>query len=150
MDRALAVDEILLLLERLAGDAVPAFVEPFVDVARGVIAPDELLHAGLVARLGRADEVVERDVELLPDVAELLLHAVAVRQRILALLPRLAKDVLRVLVVAHHETDVEPGQPLVARDDVGGNLLVRRPEVRPAVDVVDRGRQIEAASHRVH
>ena len=96
-----------------------------------------------VPRLGRADEVVERDVEPAPDVAELRLHAVAVRERLLAELARLAEDVLRVLVVAHDEVDVEAGQPLVARDDVGGDLLVGRPEVRTAVDVVDGGGQIE-------
>ena len=38
VERAVAVDEILLLLERLAADAVPALVDALVDVA-GVVEP---------------------------------------------------------------------------------------------------------------
>ena len=38
---------------------------------------------------------------------------------------------------------VEPGQPLVTGDDVGGDLLVGRAEMRAAVDEIDRGRQKE-------
>jgi hypothetical protein len=49
-----------------------------------------------------------------------------------------------MLVIAHHEADIEPRQPLVAGDDVGGDLLVRGPEMRPVVDVVDGGREVEA------
>ena len=97
--------------------------------------------------VGGADEVVERDVEPLPDVAEHPLHLVAVGQRILALLlARRAEHVLRVLVVPHQETGVVAGQPLVARDDVGGDLLVGRAEVRTAVDEVDGRRQEERIS----
>jgi hypothetical protein len=77
-------------------------------------------------------------------------HAVAVRERILAELPRLAEDVLRVLVVAHHEVHVVAGQALVAGDDVGGDLLVRRAEVGAAVDVVDGGRQVEGSHSICH
>ena len=59
-------------------------------------------------------------------VAELLLHPVAVGKRIPALLDRPLVDVLRVLVVAHQEA-FEAAEPLVARDDVGGDLLVGVP-----------------------
>ena len=72
-----------------------------------------------------------------------LLHPVAIRERILRRLLGAAKHVLRVLVVAHQEVDVESGQALVAGNDVGGDLLVRGAEMRTAVDVVDRGRQKE-------
>ncbi len=120
----------------------------FVDVAGSGHAADELLHAGPVPRLGRPDEIVERQVQPLPDLEELLRHTVAVRARILAVLARLLVDVLRVLVVAHHEMGLEPGEPLVARDDVGGDLLVRRPEVRTAVHVIDGGSQIKTR-HRI-
>ena len=49
MQRALAVDEILLLLERLAADAVPALVHALVDVAGLVDRCDQLLDAGCAA-----------------------------------------------------------------------------------------------------
>ena len=105
----------------------------------------ERRDARFVARLGRADEVVERDVEALPRPAELLLHLIAVRQRIESLFGRLLEHVLRVLVVSHEESGFDAAEPLVPRDHVGSDLLVRRPEVGPAVDVVDRGCKVEAA-----
>ncbi len=144
MDRAQAVDEVLLLLERFARHAVPAFVHALVDVA-GVPRPfEQRLHRAHVAALGRPDEVVEGNVQACPDGAELHLHPVAVRERVEIQLTRFAEDVLRVLVIAHDEADIEPRQPLVAGDDVGGDLLVRGPEMRPVVDVVDGGREVEA------
>src|SRR5262245_52586691 len=74
----LAVDEIFLLLELLTAHAVPALVDALVDVAGVVDAARDLGDADAVARLRRADEVVERDVEPLPRLAELLLHPVAI------------------------------------------------------------------------
>ena len=143
MNRTQAVNEILLLLEGLARLAVPAFVIALEDVARRRHPAHELLNARLVARLCRADEIVEGNVQTLPDIEELQGHAIAIRERILAELARLAEHVLRVLVVAHHEMGLDAAEPLVPRDHVGGDLLVRRPQMRPTVHVVDRGRQIE-------
>src|SRR2546425_3922608 len=144
VERTVAVDEILFLLELFAADAVPAFVHALVNVAGIVDALRDLGDTGLVPRFGRADEVVEGDVETLPRGPEPLLHLVAVRERIEALLDRLLVHVLRMLVAAHQETRVEAREALVARDDVGAHLLVGRPEMRPAVDVIDRGRQEES------
>ena len=59
--------------------------------------------------------------------------------RILALLLGAFEDVLRVFVVPHQEPRVVALQAVVARDDVGRDLLVGRAEVRPAVHVVDGG-----------
>ena len=146
MKRTLAVDEILLLLERFAPDAVPAFVDAFVDVAARrrsacAISVTPALWRGSVVRMKSSNETSScAHVR-----AELLLHPIAVRERIEPLLDRAPEHVLRVLVVAHQETRLEAAQPLVAGDDVGADLLVRRAEVRPAVDVVDGGGQEEAA-----
>src|SRR5262245_45943659 len=111
-----AVDEILLLLELLAADAVPALVDALVDVAGVVAALCQKAGTDVVPGLGRADEIVERHIEPLPRRAELLLHPIAVRDRIEALLDRLLVHVLRVLVVPHQEPRVEAGEPLIAGD----------------------------------
>jgi hypothetical protein len=100
-----------------------------------------------VPRLGRANEVVVGDIEQVPRLAEFPLHPIAVRERIEPFLAGLAVDVLGVLVIAHDEQGLEPREPLVARDGVRGDLLVRGPEVRTAVDVVNRRRQIKARRH---
>ena len=139
VNRTEAFDEILLLLEGFARDAVPALVVAFIDIPGRGDPADELLDAGTVPWLGRPDEVVERHVEAPPHVEELDGHPIAIRQRLFAKLLGFPEDILRMLVVAHHEMDIEPGEPLVARDDVGGDLLVRRPEMRTAIDVVDGG-----------
>ncbi len=140
-----AVDEILLLLERFAADAIPTLVHALVNVAGGVNPVREVGHPCLVAWLGGADEVVERHVEMTPCPGELLLHAVAVRQRIEPLFDGAPVHVLRVFVVAHEKAGIEAGEPLVPGDDVGAYLLVRRAEMRPTVDVVDGRRQEESA-----
>ena len=127
MDATVAVVEVLFLLERLARDAVPALVDPVVDVARLRDARHERRDAGPVALLGGPYEVVERDIEPRPDVAERGLHPVAERDGVFVELARALKDILRVLIVPHQETGVDPTEPLVARDDVGRDLLVRGP-----------------------
>ena len=145
---AIAVDEILLLLELFATDAVPAFVDAFVDVAGAVNPPRQIGHSGLVPRLRGPDEIVERDVEAPPRLPELRLHTIAVRERIQPLFGGLFEHVLRVLVVPHEEACVEPAKAFVSRDHVGAHLLVRGPEVRPAVDIVDCRREEEALHGR--
>ena len=129
MQRTVAVDEVFLLLELLAADAVPALVHAFVDVA-GVVEPlDQGGDALGMPRLGRPDEIVERDVEVLPGPAEFVLHPVAVGQRIEPLFHRALVHVLRMLVVPHQETGLEAAQPFVAGDDVGA-----RPSRTPCRD----------------
>ncbi len=107
MDRTQAEDEVLVLLEGLTRHAIPPLVVPLVDIPGRSDAPDQLLDASPVSRLGRPDEVVKGEVEPPPDIEELAGHAVAVREGLLAELLRHAKHVLRVLVVAHHEVDVD-------------------------------------------
>jgi len=148
MQRTASVDEVFFLLEGLTANAIPALVDPLVDVAFRMDARRQLTHTRLVACLGRSDEVVESDVELPPRIAKQHLHLIAVGDGIQTLLDGRAVYVLGMLVVPHQEPRVHAAQLLVTRDDVGRDLLVRRPKVRLAVDVIDRGCQVEAAHDR--
>ena len=65
VDRAVAVDQLVLGVVRLARDAVQALVGAELDVAGVVAGLQQRLDAAVVARLGRADEVVVGDVEQL-------------------------------------------------------------------------------------
>src|SRR4030095_4168117 len=85
MDRTQSVDQILLGLERLARLAVPALVETLVEIAVGGDLVRQRLPGDAMTRLRGADEVVERDVEPRPHVAEDRRHLIAVDQRIEAL-----------------------------------------------------------------
>src|SRR5262245_25970484 len=148
MERALAVEEVLFLLELFAAVLFAAVVHPLVDIAELVDAARDLSDAGAVARLRCADEVVERNIKAFPRLAELLLHPVAVHERIEPFFDRLLEHVLRMFVIAHQKARVEAAQPLVAGDDVGTYLLVRRAEMRTAVDVIDGSCQIKAVHVR--
>ena len=72
VDRTVALDAGLDRVVVLAAHAVEALVDVLVDVAVVVDRGEELLHALVVARFGRADEVVVLDVEGGPGLAELL------------------------------------------------------------------------------
>ena len=80
------------------------------------------LCRGSVVRMKSSNEMSSRRHAC----AEHLLHLVAVGQRIQPFFARLLEHVLRVLVVPHQEVRVDAAEPLVARDDVGADLLVRR------------------------
>src|SRR5262249_22177812 len=58
VDRTLAVDELVLVLERLAADAVEPCVHVLVDIAAVVNALQEFLDELLVSLVRRADEEV--------------------------------------------------------------------------------------------
>jgi hypothetical protein len=67
VDRAVdAVDQLGLRVVRLARDAVRAFVGVEFDVAVLFDLREQRLDRGVMARLGRADEVVVRDAEAVP------------------------------------------------------------------------------------
>ncbi len=144
MHGALAVHEVLLRVERLAGRAIPALVRGRVEVARRVDAPDDLLDAHAVPRLGRADEVVVRDPELSPEVPERRRVAVGHDDRRDAFLLRDLLDVLAVLVRAGQETHVLAREAEIAGERVRDDRGVEMPDVGPVVDVVDRGREVAA------
>ena len=69
---AAAVDEVVLVVERLAGRAVEARVGALVEVAALAHALHEALHERLVLGIGRADEEVVRRLDLAGELAEAL------------------------------------------------------------------------------
>ena len=145
--------QLVLVVERLAARAVPAGVLPAVDrvLAVGGLRLDEARperqDAALVALLGGADEVVELDVEALPERPELGRDLVAVLDLGNPLLAGDALDVLAVLVGARQEEGVVPREPARPRHHVGGDGRVRVPHVGDVVHVVDRRRE-EVARHQ--
>ena len=139
----LPVHELVLVLERLAADAVETRVGVLVDVAVVVDPLDELLDESLVALIRRADEEVDAGTDLLRDLAPLLRDLVDVDLRIQPLLFCDAVHLRRVLVRAGEEERVLASLPVMAHEDVRRERRVRMPDVRRRVDVVDRCRQVE-------
>ena len=145
VDRAgVALRDLVLALEVRAAGAVPALVEALVDVPVVVHALHEGLDALLVARVARADEEVVGGVDARHQGLEA--GGVAVREllRRHALLLGRERDRLAVLVGAREEEHVLPALAVMAGEDVRPDRAVRVTEMRGRVDVVDRGRDVEA------
>ena len=131
-DLRLALDEIGLVAHR-----VPAGVAAEIDVARGHQPLPQRLAGRIVARLGRADEVVRRVVHRLDEVAERLAHLVGEGLRLEARGGSGLLDLLAVLVGAGQEMHVAPVQPHEAGQHVAGERRVGMPDMGHIVHVVD-------------
>ena len=140
----LAVDQLGLGVERFVAHRIPAGIGAEVDlVARDEFAP-ELLHRGLVARLGGADEVVVGKREQLAETAERLGNAVDELLRRLAGRGRRLFHLLAVLVGTGQEHHLAPVEPHETRQRVAGQRGVRVADMRLVVDVINRRGDVEA------
>jgi len=130
MQHALAVHDLVVALERLAADAVPPLVGPLVEVVgpAGEDALDQRPDAGLVRRIGGADELIVRDAEPLPHRAERVRELVHELLRRNAPLLRGLRHLLPVLVHADEKVHVIAPKPVVPRHRVGADLLQAWPK----------------------
>ena len=142
-DLVLADDRLALVVERLVAHRVPAGVVLQEDVARLLHAPPDLLRRAVVALLRRADEVVVGQAEQPRHLAEPLGVAVGKLARGQSLLRRRLLHLEAVLVGAGQEVDVLAVEPLEARDGVGRDRLVGVADMRHAVGIGDRRRDVE-------
>ena len=147
--------EVLLLLEGLAALAIQALVLVLeqrrlagLGRARVVEAAEQLLHGELVAGVRGADEAVVRDSELAPSGFEPRRQLVHERARSLLRGFGRGGDLLPVLVGARQEEGRVAGLPMKAGEGVRQNLFVGVAEMRQAVDVVDRGGDVETLWHK--
>ena len=145
VDRAVAVDQVVLGVVRLAGHAVQALVGVLVDVAVVLGRGQQLLHGGVVAGLGGADEVVVADVQQLPGLAVAGAGDVGLLLGAEAVLLGGPGHLQAVLVGPGQEEDVLAEQPVPPGQAVGDDRGVGVADVGRVVDVVDRRRDVEAA-----
>ena len=139
---ALAVLELALGPEGLAGGAVQALVGALVDVALLVHGAEDGLHGLQVGLVGGADEAVIGDVHELPQVLDALggLHDGV--HELLGGDPGLfglVLDLLAVLVGAGEEDHVGAPHSLIPGHDVRGHGAVGMADVEPAGRIIDGG-----------
>ena len=143
---ALAVDELALGPEALAGLAVLALVGALVNVAVVIHFAEDLLDRRNMVIIRRADEAVVGNVHQLPQIEN---AAFAANDVVDELLRRdaggfcLVLDLLTVLVRSGEEHDVVAGQALIARHRVGRDGAVGVPDMQLVRGVVNRGGDIE-------
>jgi len=136
------VDEIGLVLELLALNAVETRVDVLVDVAVVVDALEKLLHDAVMALVGGADEEVVLGVDPLRQLLPLLDDLVDVGLRVEPALLGYAIDLGGVLVGAGEEEGLVTALLAVPDEYVRGDRRVRVPDVRARVHVVDRRCQV--------
>jgi hypothetical protein len=141
----LAVDELCVRHKDFVHRAIPALVGSLVDESTLLHPLPQLLRGAEVARLGGPDEIVVRNIEQRRQVAELLRHPVGKGRRRHAGLSGRALDFLAVLVGTGEEKHVVAHQPVRPRRRVRDHRRVGMAEMGLGVDVVDRGRDVEAA-----
>ena len=144
---ALAVLELALRPEGLAGLAVLALVGPLVDIALVVHLLENPLDGLHMVAVGGADEAVVGDVHQLPQVQHAAGGGHNVVHELLGgdpRLPGLVLNLLAVLVGAGEEHHVIAAQPLVPCHGVGGHGAVGVADVQPAGGIVDGGSDIKA------
>ena len=137
---ALAVYQLALRPEALAGGAVLALIGALVDVAVFVHLLEDLLHGLAVVVVGGADEAVVGDVHELPQITDAprAVHdAIHEGMGGHAGLLGLGLDLLAVLVGAGQEHDVVALQALIAGDGVGGHGAVAVADVQLVRGVIN-------------
>jgi len=110
-------------------------------------AAPQLLRSANMPRLGRADEVVVRDVQTTKKILVLRGDAVGEYMRREPGLLGSALHLLAVLVGSGQEEHIVTRKPARAGDRVGDHRRVRVAQVRFRVDVVDRGRDVKTRHH---
>ena len=142
----LAVQQLGLGVVLLARDAVKPAVCVLDDPAVVVDLLEELLHRPVVSGFGGPDEVVVADVELGPRRGEPGGELVGPLLRGHAVFLGRPGHFLAVLVRSRQKKDVVAGQSVPPGQGVGVNRRIGVADVRGIVDVVDRGRDVEAGA----
>ena len=140
---ALAIDELTLRPEALAGSAVFAAVLALVDVALVIERLEDFLHALDVIVVGGADVAVVADIHKTPETLENLGDLVDIFLGRHALFGSLLLDFQAVLVGACQEHHVIALHSSVPRDGVAGDGRVAVSDMRIARGVVDGRGDVE-------
>ena len=135
-----------IVLELLAGDAVPALLPPLDDVALGLHAGKKLLNNPAVAWIGGANQAVVADLPALPQLPVLGADGIAVGLGAETGGLRRALDLLAMFITAGDEQHRFTLQPLKPRQRIAGQGRVSTAQMRLVVDVVERGG--EGVGHR--
>ena len=145
MQNTFSGDDLVVVLERFASNAVPALVLLLVGISRGIVKDrlDESANSGVMLRRRRPDELVVGDGQATPHRDESLRDLIDKLLWFDPSLRGLERDLEAVLVHADQEMNVIATKSAIARDCVGADFLERMTEMRIAIGVVDGGRNVE-------
>ena len=127
-----------IVLEFLAGHAVPALLPPLHHITAGDHPLKKLLHDLAVAPIGGSHKAIVADLPAVPELAVTLAHCITVGLGSEALGLSRALNLQAMLIAAcdeHHRLTL---QPLVAGNGIAGQGRVGTAEMGPIVDVIKR------------
>ena len=144
-----AREQFFLGIEALAADAIKPLVFLEIDIVAAVALFEHPLHELFMDLVGGADPVIETGVEADEGVVKQRAHLVGIGARRQAFGERGAADFVAMLVGAAEEGDVGASEfaPLIAGENVGGERLVSTADMRCAVAIKNRGRDVDAVAH---
>ena len=140
---AFAVHKLVFRPVAFTGDAVPAFVVLFVDIALVVNLLHDLLDHFDVAFLGRADKVIVGDIQPLPQGLEARDDLVDVLLRRHAFLGGLTLDFLAVFVAARQEEHIVSLRAVVTGQGIRHGRAVGMTDVQFRAGIINRCRNVE-------
>ena len=147
VDRALRILGLMgVVLEFLAGHAVPTLLAAFDDVSARLNPRKKLLDDLAVPWIRRANQAVVADLPAIPELSVLGTHTVAMGLRGQACRLGRALNLLAVLITAGDEQHLLTLQSLEPGQGIAGQGRVRAPQVGLVVDVVEGCG--EGVSHR--
>ena len=135
-----------IVLELFAGHAIPALLAPLNNVATGLHAREELFDDAPVTRIRGADEPVVTDLPALPELAVLGADGIAVGLGAQTGGLSGALNLLTMLITARDEQHLLAPQPLKPGQGIAGERRIGAAQMRPVVDVIERGG--EGVGHR--
>ena len=144
---AFAVHKLRRCEKRLAGQAIHAFVIPFIDIALVVHVFEDFLDLRDMIVVGCADKAVVGRAHEVPDTLDLARNIVNIFFRRLPGVFRLFFDLLAVLVRAGLQIDVVAFVALEPRNAVRENRLIGVADMRLSGCVGNRRRHIVFLSH---
>src|SRR5829696_5658585 len=113
----------------------------------GLEPAENRLHHLLVSQVGRANEIIEREVELTGKGAPVRCELITIILGLLSLLQRCLLHFLSVLIEPREKKDVVVQAAMPPRDHVRDDFLIRVPQVRLPVDVINRSGDVIAFTH---
>ena len=129
--------ELMLRPVAFAWCAVKPLIRPFINIALGINAVEDLLYDLLMPLLRRADKIIIRDVQTFPEVLEACHNAVYVFNRLDSFLLGLKLDFLSMLITARKEKYIIACQALEPGDGICNRRTIRMPDMKLRTRIID-------------
>ena len=129
---------------------IPTFVTSLINIIIGDKSADDFPHRRLMAILSRADEIIVGDPDLFPKTREAQDHLISKLGRWNFALLRRLDHLDAVFIRAGEKKSFVAAKTVIPGHDIGGDGCINMPQMRLAVGVVNRSRDVKSPGHESH